>query len=279
MARAERKEAGALLNQAGVSYGDMIRQCRKEKGLSQEELGSLVSVGKNAVGAWEAGRSRPDLSSVPVICEALGISVPAFFGIGEGESGQAEGSSVLHETSEADRAFARRFEQLNDYHRQVILREMDALIDMQEKERPVRKLVQIYRNELAACAGPSFGIGDDAGEPVWLYADSITEQADEIISVSGNSMEPAYHDGDQVLIRHTSSIRPGEIGIFTNGDAGYLKEYQREGLRSLNPDYPMMRFSDGDEVRCIGKVIGKVRKDMMASMADVERYTAIYEKG
>ena len=82
-----------------------------------------------------------------------------------------------------------------------------------------------------------------------------------------------------MLIRHTSSIRPGEIGIFTNGDAGYLKEYQREGLRSLNPDYPMMRFSDGDEVRCIGKVIGKVRKDMMASMADVERYTAIYEKG
>lgn len=272
MARTERKETGALLNQAGISYGDMIRQCRKERGLSQEELGSLVSVGKNAVGAWEAGRSRPDLSSVPVICEALGISVPAFFGIGEENAEDGD-------SGEAGRAFAERFEQLNDYHRRVILREMDVLIEMQEKERPVRKLVQIYRNELSACAGPSFGIGDDAGEPVWLYADSVTEQADEIISVSGNSMEPAYRDGDQVLVRHMASIRPGEIGIFTNGDAGYLKEYQKDGLRSLNPAYPMMRFSEGDEVCCIGKVIGKVRKSMMASAADVERYTAKYERG
>ncbi len=273
MARTERKDAGALQNRAGVSYGDMIRQCRKERGLSQEELGALVSVGKNAVGAWEAGRSRPDLSSVPVICEALGISVPAFFGIGD--SGKESDRPLAGES----RGFSERFEQLNDYHRQVILREMDVLIDMQEKARPVRRLVRVYRNELAACAGPSFGIGDDAGEPVWLYADGLTEQADEIISVSGNSMEPRFHDGDQVLVRHAASIRPGEIGIFTNGDAGYLKEYRKEGLRSLNPAYPMMLFSEGDEVRCIGKVIGKVNPRMIASEADVERYTANDRRG
>ena len=103
MARTERKDAGALMNRAGVSYGDMIRQCRREKGLSQEELGSLVRVGKNAVGAWEAGRSRPDLSSVPVICEALGISVPAFFGIGEtaGSEEAAPGDRTANDTFRA----------------------------------------------------------------------------------------------------------------------------------------------------------------------------------
>ena len=276
MARAERNNSSALLNQAGISYGDMIRQYRREKGLSQEELGSLVRVGKNAVGAWEAGRSRPDLSSVPVICEALGISIPAFFGTGEENPGPDDPDAA---SARAVRAFTDRFDRLNDYHQQVIIREMDALIDMQEKTRPVRKLVRIYRNDLAACAGPSFGIGDDAGEPVWLYADNVTEQADEIISVSGDSMEPAFHDGDQVLVRHMSSIRPGEIGIFTNGDAGYLKEYRKQGLISLNPAYPVMRFSDGDEVRCIGKVIGKVKRNMIASADDVERYTAEYEGG
>lgn len=269
MARTERKD-GILRNRAGISYGDMIRQCRKQKGLSQEELGALVSVGKNAVGAWEAGRSRPDLSSVPVICEALGISMQAFFGANENHTSDTEDASE----------FTGRYLRLNDYHRQVILREMDVLIDMQGRDvHPVRKLVRIYRNELAACAGPSFGIGDEAGEPVWLFADRMTEQADEIISVSGDSMEPAYHDGDQVLVKHTAAIRPGEIGIFTNGNAGYIKEYQKEGLRSLNPAYPMMLFGDEDEVRCVGKVIGIVRNEMLAGTADVERYTAEYERG
>ena len=177
MGRTERKDDASLRNSAGVSYGDMIRQFRKQKGLSQEELGALVNVKKNAVGAWEAGRSRPDLSSVPVICKALGISVPDFFGISEKEDTKG---SLKEKVYDPDlEMFTDKYGRLNPYHRQVILREMDVLIDMQEKEyRPVRKLVRIYRNELAACAGPSFGIGEDAGEPVWLYADSITERAD-----------------------------------------------------------------------------------------------------
>ena len=51
-------EANGMTNAAGVAYGDLIRRQRKAKKMNQEELGSLVKVGKNAVGAWEAGRSR-----------------------------------------------------------------------------------------------------------------------------------------------------------------------------------------------------------------------------
>ena len=77
-------------------------------------------------------------------------------------------------------------------------------------------------------------------------------------------MEPEFHDGDQVLVRHGASIRPGEIGIFTNGDAGYIKVYQRDGLHSLNPAYPTMTFHEGDEVRCVGKVLGIAEKELFA---------------
>ena len=274
MKQAERKENTAR-NLAGIAYGELIRNSRRRKGMSQEELGALANVGKNAVGAWEAGRSRPDLSSVPVICETLGISIQEFFGV------SAPGEVCGRKTADEDiRPFTDRYIHLNEYHRQVILREMDVLIDMQEKpaESP-RKLVQIYRNDLAACAGPSWGIGEDAGEPVWLYEDSVTSRADEIIRVSGDSMEPRYHDGDQVLVQHTAGIQPGEIGIFVTGDMGYIKEYRKEGLRSLNPSYPLMKFSELDEVRCIGKVIGTMRKNMYASAADIESYTTSYMRG
>ena len=137
-----------------------------------------------------------------MICENLGISINEFFGIPEAAD-QQKGKKIA---DEATRLFTDRYFRLNEYHRQVILREMDVLIDMQEKT-PVsaRKLVQIYRNDLAACAGPSWGIGDESGEPVWLYEDSVTSRADEIIRVSGDSMEPRYHDGDQVLVQKQCS--------------------------------------------------------------------------
>ncbi len=271
----ERKDC-ASRNMAGVAYGEMIRNNRRRKGMSQEELGALANVGKNAVGAWEAGRSRPDLNSVPVICENLGISINEFFGIPE-VSEQKKGRQTADESV---RLFTDRYSQLNEYHRQVILREMDVLIEMQDKTFvSTRKLVQIYRNDLAACAGPSWGIGEESGEPVWLYEDAVTSRADEIIRVSGDSMEPRYHDGDQVLVQHTSNIRPGEIGIFVTGDMGYIKEFRKEGLRSLNPGYPLMRFSDMDEVRCIGRVIGTMRKEMYASNADIEQFTTAAMRG
>lgn len=253
MSRTEQKET-SMLNAAGVPYAEMIRARRREKGMSQEELGALVSVRKNAVGAWESGRSRPDLSSVPVICETLGLSLEEFFGV----PGMRDNADVPEE-------FADRYRSLTDYHRKIVLRQMDTLLEMQHPAASEgRKLIRLYRNDLSACAGPSFSIGDAAGEEVWIEETPLTAQADEIIRVSGNSMEPEFHDGDQVLVRHGASVRPGEIGIFTNGDAGYIKVYQRDGLHSLNPAYPTMVFHEGDEVRCVGKVIGTAEKKLFA---------------
>ena len=258
MSKPEMKEAG-MLNAAGVSYAEIIRTHRRKKGLSQEELGSRVSVRKNAVGAWESGRSRPDLSSIPVICETLGLSLEQFFGI----PGMKEEADVPVE-------FAERYNALTDYHRQIILKQMETLLEMQKPAGIAkRKLIRLFRNDLSACAGPSFMIGETTGEEVWVEETPITAQADEIIRVSGDSMEPQFHDGDEVLVRHGASLRPGEIGVFTNGDAGYIKVYQRDGLHSLNPAYPTMFFGDGDEVRCIGKVLGIAGKELFARREEI----------
>lgn len=253
MSRQEQKAAG-LVNAAGVAYGELIRSRRKQKGMNQEELGAMVRVGKNAVGAWESGRSRPDLSSVPVICEALGLSIEEFYGIHR---------DTAEEQVPAE--FTVRYNALTEYHREVVLHEMDALLELQKGFVPQRrKLIRLFRNELSACAGPSYEIGETQGEEVWVEETPLTAAADEMIRVSGDSMEPEFHDGDLVLIRHGASIRPGEIGIFTIGDAGYIKVYQRDGLHSLNPSYRTIAFQDGDEVRCVGKVLGIAGDELYA---------------
>lgn len=254
MSRPEKKDT-AMQNAAGVSYAEIIRSRRMENGMNQEQLGAMVHVGKNAVGAWESGRSRPDLNSVPVICEALGLTLEEFYGIPEHDS----------EKEKIPKEFAIRYVALTDYHRQIVLHEMDALLKIQDTQaKEKRELIRIFRNDLAACAGPSYTVGETSGEPVWIEKTPLTSLADEMICISGNSMEPEYHDGDLVLVQHRASIRPGEIGIFTNGDAGYIKVYQRDGLHSLNPAYPTIYFNDGDEVRCVGKVLGIAEKELFA---------------
>ena len=268
MSKRDNRESG-LLNAAGVPYAEIIRSKRKEAGLNQEELGSMACVGKNAVGAWESGRSRPDLSSVPIICDALGMSLNDFFGIRKGEDNPS--SSCVPDS------FAERYLKLSDYHRTIVLHEMDALLELQEKEaaQPRRRFLRIFSNELAACAGPSYSIGETDGEYVWLEDTPLTRQADEMIRVNGDSMKPDFLDGDQVLVRHTDTLRPGEVGIFTNGDAGYIKVYQRDGLHSLNPAYPVMKFAEGEDVRCVGKVLGIVNPQLFANDDELN---SLYER-
>ena len=135
---------------------------------------------------------------------------------------------------------------------------------MTDAEPERRKLIRLFRNDLSACAGHSFAIGETSGEEVWIEETPLTAAADELVRISGDSMEPEFHDGDYVLVRHGASLRPGEIGIFTNGDAGYIKVYQRDGLHSLNPAYPTILFQEEDDVRCVGKVLGIAGKELFA---------------
>ena len=267
-----RSESGGMKNAAGIAYGDLIRRQRKAKKMNQEELGALVRVGKNAVGAWEAGRSRPDVGSVPVICEALDLSLEEFFGLDEKTLQNREEHSLISPEERA--VLLQRYGALNRYNRRVILRQMSMLQEMQQDTLPARKVIRLFLNDLAASAGPGETLEAARGEEVYLYADPVTETADEIIRVNGNSMEPTYSDGELVLVRHTSAVRPGEIGVFIVGDTGYIKEYRKDGLHSHNPDYAVITFTEGENVRCAGKVLGRISKD---AWANEEQYAAWQE--
>lgn len=54
--------------------GGKIRQYRKEKGLTQEELAKEINVTKNRISNWEQGINRPDADIIGKICRALNVS-------------------------------------------------------------------------------------------------------------------------------------------------------------------------------------------------------------
>ena len=242
-------------------FGILIREYRNNAGMSQEELGFMIGVGKNAVGAWESGRSRPDLNCISDLCHILNIPLYVFFGRSESE---LKGSN--HD-------FMYKFRKLNNYNKKVILHEMSALLELQDEElketvpsAPAGK-IRLFINDAVAAAGFSPELTEAGGKYGLFDPDPVVKEADEVIRVNGDSMEPEYSNGDLVFVKHMSSVREGEIGIFIHQNAGYIKKYMRDGLHSLNPDYPVMRFSAEDQITCVGKVLGK---------ADLKKTELIY---
>jgi len=62
-----------------MNIGDNIRLLRLGSGFSQEELGVRLGVSRQAVSKWEIGMTAPDISLLPQLAEALGVSIDALF--------------------------------------------------------------------------------------------------------------------------------------------------------------------------------------------------------
>jgi len=56
-----------------MSDGENIKNIRKRKGLTQEELGGLLGVGKSAVSRWESGEREVTLGTMRSIAAAMGV--------------------------------------------------------------------------------------------------------------------------------------------------------------------------------------------------------------
>jgi len=54
--------------------GDTIYRLRKEKGLSQSELGEAVGVSNKAVSKWETYEANPDITLLPLLAQTLGVT-------------------------------------------------------------------------------------------------------------------------------------------------------------------------------------------------------------
>ena len=238
-----------------MEYGELIRIRRKALGMNQADLAARLGVSRNTVAGWETGHSRPDLDTVPPLCESLRISLARFFGRESQKSAEERNLLELYRGLEAG-------------DREVISWQMEALRDRRASQRAAEeapRVVRLFRNDLGAAAGFGAALGEAQGEWITVLADRETELADEIITVCGHSMEPVYQDGDQVLVQHTGHLRFGEVGVFLVDNEGYIKEYQEDGLHSFNPSYRTMTFREDQPVRCLGRVIGKLKKTQLPS--------------
>ena len=247
---------------------DRIRHYREKLGMEQKALAAMVGVTANAVSNWERGRARPDVNLLPNICEALQITLYQLYDLDD--------PSVKYTAVED---IIENYRQLTPGHQYALRAMAQNLLQVQQAEgcREIHKLTR-FEHQLAA------GIGDpnefeDSGTPIYVYDDSLTCRADCVFTVNGDSMEPDYPDGCMVLVKRISDsgeLTPGDIGAFMIDNETYIKEYREDGLHSLNPAYPVMRFSDFEHVYLIGHIIGVFSPESIATEADVRKYLQLH---
>ena len=62
-----------------IHISSKIRQLRKAKNMSQEELAALLGVSFQAVSKWETGAAMPDITLIPAIAFLFGVSTDELF--------------------------------------------------------------------------------------------------------------------------------------------------------------------------------------------------------
>ncbi|HHK1389239.1 TPA: XRE family transcriptional regulator, partial [Streptococcus pyogenes] len=109
----------------------------------------------------------------------------------------------------------------------------------------------------AASAGTGQYLNDVQVEKIELPVDY---DADFVIPVYGDSMEPKYHSGDYVFVKLSVELTDGDIGVFEYYGDAYIKQLliNDEGafLHSLNSKYEDILIDRDSDFRIIGEVVG-----------------------
>jgi transcriptional regulator with XRE-family HTH domain len=87
-----------------VKFGEALRKCREERGLSRQSLAESSSVPFGTIHGYEDGRRAPSFANVVRLAAALGVSCEAFSAC-EDVTGEAQAEDP---PEEAERARGKR---------------------------------------------------------------------------------------------------------------------------------------------------------------------------
>lgn len=112
----------------------------------------------------------------------------------------------------------------------------------------------------AVSAGFGQMVYDNPIEYVSIPIEEIPESDyDIMLKVVGNSMEPAFKDGEYIFVKKTPDVRSGQFVVTIIDGEAYLKKLYIEDnyikLVSLNPDYDDIIVNNHELLDVIGVVV------------------------
>lgn len=113
------------VSQELIILGNRIRECRKERGFSQEILAEKSGVSTNTISRIEGGQMAMSVGILQKIVKALGVDANTLLGV----------STEVNETEIWVSAFSSRVQELKENEQEILKHTMNALIESMEKNR------------------------------------------------------------------------------------------------------------------------------------------------
>lgn len=157
------------------NINENIKQYRKQKNLTQEQLAEAMGVSVGAVSKWESGASIPELGLIMELADFFGISVDALLGYKMRDNTAeetAERIDSLQDAKKYEEAIAEAEKALKKFPNNFRIVYQSALTYfMKGLERhdnsALKKSLELYKSALNLCDGPDEkGIG-----PATIYSE------------------------------------------------------------------------------------------------------------
>jgi phage transcriptional repressor len=242
-----------------------ITHFRKQRGITQKELAKEVGITPSTMTDYMKLRSAPSFGVIQKLSDYFGVKksdIDTTF--------KEESTNSLPDTPDLlTQQITDKVVQLTPDNKKIVLRTSEELLKEQNEEETKinevsEKVVQLYDYDYydhATSAGTGQYLNDVRVERIELPVDV---DADFVIPIKGDSMEPDYQDGDLVFIQTSVDLTDGVIGVFNYNGEAYIKQLvidtEQAYLHSLNPEYKDMPITPETDFRIIGEVVDIYRE-------------------
>ena len=219
---------------------DIIIDLCNQRGWSLSEFARKLDLPKSSISRYFNKSRQLPINKINLFADTLGVSSEYLLGI------KISNNDLLDIYNKLD---SKRQSKVYEF----ASRQLDEQNGIQEE-----KVVYLVRGRQSA-AGSMIHVDDVDAEMGVLPSSIVPNGANELVQITGDSMEPLIKKGSEVYLRYQPTVEDGEVAIVRVEDEGVTCKYlYRDGknviLKSENPKYEDL-IVDAEKVSVIGKVL------------------------
>ena len=219
---------------------DIIIDLCNQRGWSLSEFARKLDLPKSSISRYFNKSRQLPINKINLFADTLGVSSEYLLGI------KISNNDLLDIYNKLDSTRQTKVYEFASH-------QLDEQNGIQEE-----KVVYLVRGRQSA-AGSMIHVDDVDAEMGVLPSSIVPNGANELVQITGDSMEPVIKKGSEVYLRYQPTVEDGEVAIVRVEDDGVTCKYlYRDGknviLKSENPKYEDL-IVDAEKVSVIGKVL------------------------